>query len=134
MKDDTEGVRTSVIISNGIRANDPARQTPATKFRSALDRWIRPPGTVVSCNLPADDAFEYRKLCGTTNVQGRHVNGDANACRTSVDQGTGRFIHMEQDWLVLRPYAEGWARIGYHPFNSAFLRGLAAVLPSARGR
>lgn len=134
MKEDTEGVRTSVIISNGLRADDGAQQTAATKFRSALGRRIRQPGTIVSCNLPADDAFDYRKLCGTTNVQGRHVNGDADACRTSVDRGTGRFIHMEQDWLVLRPYAEGWARIGYHPFNNAFLRGLAEVLPSARGR
>lgn len=133
MKEDTEGVRTSVIVSNGIRADDATQQTVATRFRSALARWIRQPGMAVSCNLPADAVFGFRKLCGYTNVQGRHVNGDADACRVSVDQGTGRFIHMEQDWAVLQPYAQGWAQIGKHPFNTAFINALAAVLPPARG-
>jgi hypothetical protein len=103
MKEHTDGVRMSVIISNGIRADDGAQQTVATKFRTALNQWIAQPGAVVSCNLPADAVYAFRKLCGYTNVQGRHVNGDADACRVSVDQGTGRFIHMEQDWSVLRP-------------------------------
>lgn len=133
MKEDTEGVRTSVIISNGIRAEDAAQQTPATRFRSAVSRWIKQPGAIVSCNLPADAVFEFRKLCGFTNVQGRHVNGDADACRTSVVQGTGRFIHMEQDWTVLQPYAQAWAQIGRSPFNNAFVKGLVEILPPVRG-
>lgn len=133
MREDTEGVRTSVIISNGIRADDTALQTPATRFRRALDRWISQPGTIVSCNLPADAVFAYRKLCGYTNVQGRHVNGDTDACWTSVDRGTGQFIHMEQDWAVLQPYAQNRAQIGHHPLNNAFLKALTEVLPPVSG-
>jgi hypothetical protein len=60
------------------------------------------------------------------------VNGDADSCHASVDQGTGRFIHMEQDWAVLQPYAQAWQRIGDHPYNSAFIRALAQVLPPIR--
>jgi hypothetical protein len=132
MKEDNEGVRTSVIISNGIRADDPAQQTVATRFRMALGRSIKQPGAVVSCNLPPDASFQFRKLCGFTNVQGRQVNGDTDACRGSVDQGTGRFIHMEQDWTVLQPYSQGWLRIDRHIYNSAIIGALAQVLPPVR--
>jgi hypothetical protein len=129
MKEDTEGVRTSVIISNGIRADDSAQRTMATRFRAALGGSITQPGAVVSCNLSADAVFEHRKLCGYTNVQGRHVNRDADACRSDVDQGSGRFIHIEQDWTVLQPYVQG--RLDNHPYNDAFVRALALVLPAA---
>jgi hypothetical protein len=133
MKEDNEGVRTSLIISNGIRAQDSARQTPATKFRVAMTARINEPGAVVSCNLRADDIYKARRLCGYTNVQGRHVNGDDDACRGSVDQGTGRFIHLEQDWNVLRPYSQNWQRIGSYRYGRAFIRALAEVLPPVRG-
>jgi len=133
MKEDTEGVRTSVIISNGISADD-TKQTVATRFRTMLGRRITQPGAVVSCNLPADAVHDFRRLCGFTNVQGRSVNGDANACRGNVDEGTGRFIHMEQDGSVLQPYAQGWQQIGRHAYNRAFIIALQRILPSVRGR
>ena len=133
MKEDTEGVRTSVILSNGIRADD-TKQTVATRFRAMLGRRITQPGAVVSCNLPADAVHDFRRLCGFTNVQGRSVNGDANACRGNVDEGTGRFIHMEQDGSVLRPYALEWQQIGRHAYHRAFISALQRVLPSVRGR
>ena len=99
-----------------------------------LGRRITQPGAVVSCNLPADAVHDFRRLCGFTNVQGRSVNGDANACRGNVDEGTGRFIHMEQDGSVLQPYAQGWQQIGRHAYNRAFIIALQRVLPSVRGR
>jgi hypothetical protein len=134
MSEDTEGVRTSVIISNGIRADD-TQQTVATRFRTMLNRRITQPGAVVSCNLPADAVHDFRRLCGFTNVQGRSVNGDANACRGNVDEGTGRFIHMEQDGSVRQPYAQGWPQIGRHAYHRAFISALQRVLPSVgRGR
>jgi hypothetical protein len=132
MMDDTEGVRTSLIISNGTRADDANANTPATRLRLAVADRIRQPGAVVSCNLPADAAYDFRKLCGTTNVQGRQVNGTADACHSSMDQSTGRFIHMEQDSAVLRPYAQGWGQIGEHIFNTALIRGLKTVLAPVR--
>ena len=134
MKDDTKGIRTSLIISNGARGEDRTAQTVATKLRLALERPMGEPGRVVSCNLPADDAYNYRKLCGFTNVQGRHINGDADACRGSVDEGTGRFIHIEQDWSILQPYASDWTRIGRNPVSKAFIDALASLLPAVSVR
>ena len=83
----------------------------------------------MSCNFPPDSVFGYRRLCGFTNVQGRHVNGGQNACLDSVDRGTGRFIHVELDWSILRPYAEDWGRIDQHPINDAFVQALSDLLP-----
>jgi hypothetical protein len=129
MRDDNEAVRTSVVISNGARAPDNAQPSAATKLRQLLAPAFTHPGAVVSCNVPADDIFNYRKLCGYTNVQGRHINGDADACRDSVDRATGRFIHIEQDWSVLRAYAYNWGRIEQFPLPQAIRDALAALLP-----
>ena len=134
MKEATEGVRTSLIISNGARNADPEARTVATKLRLALERPMGEPGKVVSCNLPADEVYNYRKLCGYTNVQGRQVNGDADACRGSVDNGTGRFIHLEQDWSILRPYARAWTHIDQQPSSKAFIDALASLVPPVPGR
>ena len=129
MKEDNDGVRTSLIISNGIRAPDRDQATFATRLRQGLDSQMTPPGTVVSCNWPADEAYNYRKLCGYTNVQGRQINGDPNACKESVDQGTGRFIHMEQDWSLLKPYAQNWSQIERHQIGSSLIKALENILP-----
>ena len=134
MKEDTSGVGTSLIISNGAHNADREAKTVATKLRLALERPMGEPGRVVSCNLPADDAYNYRKLCGFTNVQGREINGDADACRGSVDSGTGRFIHLEQDWSILRPYARAWTRIDQQPLSKAFIDALAPLLPPVPAR
>jgi hypothetical protein len=129
MMDDTKGVRTSLIISNGTNAaDDPSANTPATRLRIAVGDYYGEPGAVVSCNLQDDERYKFRKLCGTTNVQGRQVNGEADACHRSVSQPTGRFIHMEQDWAVREPYAREWAEIGEYPYNTALIRGLKTIL------
>jgi hypothetical protein len=134
MKEGTNSARTSLIISNGARDADPEARTVATKLRLALERSIGEPGRVVSCNLPADEAYNFRKLCGYTNVQGREVNGDADACRGSVDSGTGRFIHVEQDWSILRPYARAWRQIDRQPTSKAFIEALSPLVPPIPGR
>jgi len=134
MKEDTTGVGTSLIISNGARGEDREARTIATKLRLALERAMGKPGKVVSCNLPADDAYNYRKLCGFTNVQGRQINGDADACRGSVEEGTGRFIHIEQDWSILRPYRRAWTHIDQQPSSRAFIDALAPLLPPVPAR
>ena len=129
MKEDEAG-RTQMIVSNGIRAEDKGEMTAATRLRLALAPGFDPPGTVVDCNYRPDDAFSYRKLCGYTNVQGRHVNGGADTCRQSVDSGTGRFIHLEQDWHVLRPYAQNWARLDENERAKAITKAFSAVVPA----
>jgi hypothetical protein len=129
MRESTNSARTSLIVSNGARNADPEAGTIATKLRLALEGTMGEPGKVVSCNLPADDVYHYRKLCGYTNVQGRQVNGDADACRGSVDSGTGRFIHLEQDGSILRPYARARGGTEPHPASKGFIEALAPLLP-----
>lgn len=133
MGNDNEGVTTSLIISNGIKADDDSGNTPATRLRYALEKATTP-GRVVSCNVKSDSKYNYRPLCGFTNVQGRHVNGDSDACRIGVTRGTGRFIHIEQDRSVLRPYFEDWSRIDRHPIPLALMRSLSTILPVIRER
>ena len=85
MKEDKDGVSTSLIISDGARAEDPGRTHPATKLRVAMED-AEAPGKVVSCNLVDDKQHKAPRLCGLTNIQGRYVNGDADECRDNVDQ------------------------------------------------
>jgi hypothetical protein len=130
MKDDDNGVHTSVIISDGTALKgDQAAAYPAMKLRLALASGAEP-GAVVSCNLADDKKYEARKLCGSTNVQGRNVNGDPDACRGNVGQATGRFIHMEQDWGVLKPYAQNWLHIGEDPRTKKLIEALNGALPA----
>ena len=53
MAEDNDGVRTSLIISDGARTEDLDRTHPATKLRVAMEDAAAP-GKVVSCNLLAD--------------------------------------------------------------------------------
>ncbi len=40
------------------------------------------------------------RLCGTTNVQGRHLNGASQPCTEAAASASGRFIHLEQSAAV----------------------------------
>jgi hypothetical protein len=131
MKEDPGG-HTRIIISNGAHDRDEGHVTAATKLRLALASRSTPLGTIVNCNYPPDDIFNYRKLCGYTNVQGRHVNGGLDACRASVDQATGRFIHIEQDWQVLKAYSQNWSHLYENEWPKAILGSFTAVVPAIR--
>ncbi len=50
---------------------------------------------VTSCNSGAGVDVDAR-MCGTTDAQGRHVNGSADACGASAAAASGRFVHLEQ--------------------------------------
>jgi hypothetical protein len=129
MKEDP-GAATQMIVSNGIHGEDKTQETAATKLRLALGRSFASPGTVVDCNHPPDNVFQYRKLCGFTNVQGRHVNGGVDACSQSVERGTGRFVHLEQTWSILRPYAQNWVRLYEFDRAKAILDAFSEITPS----
>jgi hypothetical protein len=131
MKEDP-GSHTRIIISDGAHDRDEGHVATATKLRLALASRSTPPGTIVNCNYPPDDIFNYRKLCGYTNVQGRHVNGGLDACRASVDQATGRFIHIEQDWQVLKAYSQNWSHLYENEWPKAILGSFATVVPAIR--
>lgn len=50
---------------------------------------------VTACNEGVGVPRDVR-LCGTTNVQGRHVNASPDACGTRAAVASGRFVHLEQ--------------------------------------
>jgi hypothetical protein len=62
---------------------------------------------VAGCRAPSE-------LCGTTNAQGRHVNGSEDACRENAPGSSGRFIHLEQSPAVRKnpaPVIEALRRV-----------------------
>lgn len=51
------------------------------------------------------------RLKGTTNTQGRLINGSADPCSTSSPMNSGRFLHIEQERTKLRADAIGWKKM-----------------------
>ncbi len=83
-------------LSNGT-TDAVAPDTPLARIAAAfLSAGIT---GVTSCSSGTGAPTEAR-LCGTTNVQGRHLNGTADACTTSAPSATERFVHIEQSRAV----------------------------------
>lgn len=89
------GVSLSNGTSDAIDASD-----PVARLAMALEQRL-PNEAITTCNA-YDGGNHALRLCGTTNVQGRHLNGSANACTVSADQASQRFIHMEQSLGIRR--------------------------------
>lgn len=51
------------------------------------------------------------RLKGTTNTQGRLVNGSSIPCTVSSPANTGQFLHIEQERPKLRADATGWQKM-----------------------
>jgi len=60
---------------------------------------------ITSCN-PYPGGSTQQRLCGTTNAQGRFVNGSESPCDTPAEEISGRFIHLEQSLEVRQQYDE----------------------------
>ena len=73
-------------------------QAPVARLSSAL-RAELPDEYISACN-DHPGATHDERLCGTTNAQGRHVNGSADACVTGAASSAQRFVHMEQSRAV----------------------------------
>jgi len=58
-----------------------------------------PSKEITSCNAWPGAVVEER-LCGTTNTQGRYVNGSPDPCGTAATQSADRFLHMEQELSI----------------------------------
>ena len=54
---------------------------------------------MTTCNA-SDDVRADQHLCGTTNVQGRVLNGSAQACTEPAGTASDRFIHLEQNLSI----------------------------------
>ena len=96
------------------------------RMRALLGRHDR----VISCHDKIDKDIKTRRLCGTTNVQGRHLNGSIDICRRKTGYSSGRFIHIEQVFHEVRhPFRHSRSRLQNYPGSSAILEGLAWIIP-----
>jgi len=91
-----------VSVSNGTRRPlASAHRSPVAALtrglRQTLDTNSRE--SVTTCNAHGNTHPRYR-LCGTTNVQGRHANGYAGASIVEPMRASGRFVHLEQSFVV----------------------------------
>jgi len=85
-----------VILSNGTTDSLPS-DAPVARLAAALG--AAGVAGVVSCNAGAG-VPEVGSLCGTTNVQGRHLRGSPEACTSSAGEAQQRFVHLEQTRTV----------------------------------
>jgi len=82
-------------VSDGTTADVDA-DAPSARLAAALAARV---ADVTSCNDGAGVPVDVR-LCGTTNTQGRHLNGSPDACLEPGSTTRGRFIHLEQSRAV----------------------------------
>ena len=82
-----------ISISDGTTFSIEKDTAPA-QLGAAFQR-VFPNEYISSCN-PYDGATVEYRLCGTTNIQGRFVNGANRPCMEPAQKSSGRFIHMEQ--------------------------------------
>lgn len=80
-------------LSNGTTAAI-AADAPVALLAAALAEQF-PSDAITTCNSYPGASVEER-LCGTTNVQGRALNGAAEACTNPGTTPSQRFIHLEQ--------------------------------------
>lgn len=82
-----------VSVSNGTHQSTES-DTPVALFAGALMEAL--PGEYVTACSAGTDAPRDVRYCGTTNVQGRHVNGSPDPCNAEATEAVERFIHLEQ--------------------------------------
>jgi hypothetical protein len=86
-----------VSISDGTRGMVSESSLVARFFRELRRRM--PDERITSCTSFMGAVVETR-LCGTTNIQGRQLNGASPECTTAATTASGRFIHIEQSLAV----------------------------------
>lgn len=93
------------MADEGISLSEGTRRTVSSS--SLLARAARalagamPTERITACQAGAGVPIARRR-CGLTNVQGRLVNGSPAPCRLPAPLSTGRFLHIEQSFLVRR--------------------------------
>lgn len=84
---------TGFSVSNGTQAPVSTSALVARLVRALIRR--APHLHVTTCN-PFPLAPLSPRLCGTTNAQGRHLNGSEDPCGAPAEVGSGLFLHIEQ--------------------------------------
>ena len=91
-------LESGVSVSDGTQGDTDPNSIVARLTQAVAEQL--PQEQVTSCNDYGTDRYDPR-VCGTTNTQGRHLNGSSNACRERPDEASGRFIHLEQNFGLL---------------------------------
>lgn len=86
-----------ISLSDGT-TDDAGPETPVAKLGRTFETMLGDV-EVTYCNDIRGRTRDVR-LCGTTNVQGRGLNGVTDACTTDAGSASGRFIHLEQSRSV----------------------------------
>ena len=87
-----------VSVSNGTQK--PTSSDSMVAYITESMTRLLPNERITSCNDYGASNYETR-VCGTTNTQGRHINGSPDACGTRPNAANNRFIHIEQNILLL---------------------------------
>jgi len=95
-----------IIMSNGTSLAPPAGQDYLVSLRDNLT-VVDPTLTFKVGHLDTD----WTRLLGTTNVQGRLINGSPAPCTLSASSATGGFLHLEQMYSGLRDTPQGWDKM-----------------------
>ncbi len=120
------------VISDGTKEKRPGDPMLTGRIRDGL-RQALGPDRAVSCQDPADRNIKTRWLCATNTVQGRDLNGSSDACHSSAQHASGRFLHIEQTYEeVRRGYGLDWQHLAAYPGSDAILTTLAKTLPCIR--
>ena len=106
-----------VILSNGTT------EVPSgTDYADNIKTTLAATDATLTFKVGHIDA--WTRLIGTTNTQGRYINGEAIPCTDAASAATGRFIHLEQEKTKLRDDATGWAKV-----STALENLVSCVLP-----
>lgn len=91
-----------ISLSNGT--SDPVAPTTLLAATAQALATAFPSDYVTACNVGAGVLQDIR-LCGTTNTQGRLVNGSVAPCSQAAPSSADRFLHLEQS-LTIRNNAQ----------------------------
>lgn len=94
-----------VIMSNGVQ-ND----TPPVDYLSDLKDNLYAEDTTLTFKIAHIDTT-WDRLLGTTNTQGRFINGSGDPCDDNATVNTGQFLHIEQERYKLRNDLAGWVKM-----------------------
>lgn len=89
-----------VILSNGRDENfAPPQDDKLATLRTQLElQWDLLANHMETLDIEVahdDPDSSFNSLLGTTNTQGRYINGSNSPCSQSAPQNTGNFIHIE---------------------------------------
>ncbi len=116
-----------VILSNGTKINP-----TGTDYLDLIKTNLLVEDNTLTFKIPNVDT-DWDRLNGTTNLQGRFINGSGDPCTTAPVSSSGRFIHIEQKKDGLRNPSSDWTKLSNAIANSVSLDALPVELTSFTG-